>query len=180
MILLLLAAQAATPAASPVAPPAAPTSFSILEPIADEPCARRGIKTADPEDIVVCGGKPLPSQKLPYPNEIVPDSPQPSNPYLRGTGSLALEATPCPARSGGCGTGIDIFGAGTTLVRLVQKAVAPSSCCEREGEATNVVMLAGDVVGGVKRAMKRRPDKSGRVPIPLDDAPLSTEGRLLP
>lgn len=179
MVLLFLAAQVATPVPA-AAPTSAPTAFSILQPVPDEPCARRGRKSDDPDDIVVCGGKALPLQKLPYPEEIVPDSPQPSNPYLRGTGSLALEATPCSARSGGCGGGIDLFGAGTTLVRLVQKAVAPSSCCEREGEATNVVMLASDAVKGVGRALRRKPDKSGRIPIPLDDAPVSTEGKLLP
>ncbi|MGK3796924.1 hypothetical protein, partial [Enterococcus faecium] len=61
------------------------------------------------DDIVVCG-KPLPSQALPYPNEAVLDEPRPSNPDLRGTGALALEATPCAGRSGGCGSGIDLFG----------------------------------------------------------------------
>lgn len=177
MILLFLAAQAATPAPAPAA---APTSFSILEPIANEPCARRGVKTADPDDIIVCGGKPLPSQKLPYPNEIVPDRPMPSNPYMRGTGSLALEAAPCAAHIGGCGTGIDLIGAGVTMVRLVQKAVAPSSCCEREGEAHDPVMLVSDMVGGVKRAVRGKPEKKGRVPIPLDDTPVSTAGKLLP
>ena len=176
MILLFLAAQAVTPAAAA----AAPTKFSILQPIADEPCARRGARSADPDDIVVCGGKPLPSQKLPYPEQIVPDRPLPSNPDLSGTGALALERTPCGGRSGGCGGGIDLFGAGTTLVRLVQKAVAPGSCCERPGEADNVALLASDMVGGVKRAFKGKPDKSGRIPIALDDAPVSTAGRLLP
>ncbi|MDR6850256.1 MAG: hypothetical protein V4522_00960 [Pseudomonadota bacterium] len=174
MLLLLLAAQSASPAASP---PAAPTSFSILQPVPDEPCVRRGSKNTDPDDIVVCG-KPLPSQALPYPNEAVLDEPRPSNPDLRGTGALALEATPCAGRSGGCGSGIDLFGMGTAAVRLVQKAVAPGSCCEEPGEGTNVFRLAKDTVGGVKRAFRKKPDKSRRVPILLDDTPPATFGKV--
>lgn len=173
MLLPLLLAQAA-----PTIPPTAPTKFSILQPVANEPCVPPGPK-AQPDDIVVCG-KPLPSQTLPYPNEVVPDSPRPSNPDLRATGSLALESTPCAARSGGCGTGIDIFGGGTMLVRLVQKAVSPDSCCEEPGEATNPVALVKDAIHGLGRAVGRKPDTSNRVAIPLDDAPVSTAGKILP
>lgn len=170
MILLLLAAQAATPAATG-AP--APTSFSILEPVGNEPCVRRdkdGKTIAAPDDIVVCG-KPIPSQKLPYPNEVVLDKPQPANPYLRGTSALALEASPCASVSGGCQTGLDFFGGGTQVVRLIQKIVAPSSCCERPGEASDIGLLASDVVHGVGKAFRKKPDKSGRIAIALDDAP---------
>lgn len=172
MLLMLLAAQAATPA-----PAVAPTSFSILVPVENERCAR-GKGQSEPGDIVVCGGRPLPSQKLPYPEQIVPDSPQPSNPDLRGTTAMALEETPCAGRSGGCAGGIDLFGAGTTLVRLARKAVAPGSCCEREGEATNIAMLGADIVKGVGHAFRKKPDTSKRVAIDLD-APQPT-GRVLP
>ncbi|WP_029624961.1 hypothetical protein [Sphingomonas sp. PAMC 26605] len=168
MIVLLLAAQAATPAPAPV--PAAPTAFSILQPVADEPCVRRG-KPVGPDDIVVCG-KPLPSQKLPYPNEVVPKGPVPSNPYLTGTGALAVEdSSPCATMQRGCTGGVQFFEGGTQVVRLIQKVVAPDSCCERPGEAKDFVMLAGDVAHGVGRAFKKKPDKSGRVAIALDDAP---------
>lgn len=174
MLLLLLAAQSASPAASPAA---APTSFSILQPVPDEPCVRRGAKDSNPEDIVVCG-QPLPSQALPYPNEVVLDQPRPSNPDLRGTGALALESTPCAGRSGGCGSGLDLLGAGTAVVRLVQKAVAPSSCCEEHSEGTNPFLLGRDAVRGVKHAFRKKPDKSRRVSIPLDDTPPSSFGKV--
>ena len=177
MLPILLAAQVATAAPAPSA--ATPTTFSILQPIADEPCVRRGVKGTSPDDIVVCG-KPLPSQKLPYPNEVVLDEPRPSNPDLRGTGALALEASPCASVSGGCGTGIDLIGAGVQLVRLAQKAVSPRSCCERPGEATDPVMLASDIVGGVKRGLRRKPDESKRIAIPMVDAPVDTAAKILP
>lgn len=171
MIVLLLAAQAATPPANPAAPaPAAPTSFSILQPVANEPCVRRGAKV-DPGDIVVCG-KPLPSQKLPYPNELVLDEPKPSNPYLTGAGAMAVEdSSPCATMQRGCTGGVQFFEGGTQVVRLIQKVVAPDSCCERPGEAKDFMMLAGDVAHGVGRMFKKKPDKSGRVAIALDDAP---------
>ncbi|MGN6820122.1 MAG: hypothetical protein ACTHJR_15765 [Sphingomonas sp.] len=92
--LLILALQAATPAAAPAPQPATadtPERFSILVPVADEPCVRR----VDGKEIVVCGN-PLPSQTLPLPDEVVPDGPVPSNPYRTGSGALAAQATPCP------------------------------------------------------------------------------------
>lgn len=178
MILLLLAAQVATSPAA--APEPAPTRFSILQPIANEPCVRRGKDGKalnGPDDIVVCG-KPLPSQALPYPNEAVPKGPVPSNPYLRGTGSLALESSPCASLSGGCQTGIDFFGGGTKIVRLIQKIVAPSSCCEDPGEGADPGRLAVDAVKGVGKAFRKKPDKSQRVAIALDAPPPT--GTILP
>lgn len=175
--LLLLAAQAASPAA---VPPAPPTSFSILQPVPNEPCVPRGAaKAENPDDIIVCG-KPLPSQRLPYPNDVVPDGPRPSNPYLRGSDALALEASPCAAVSGGCQVGFDFLGIGTALVRLVQKAIAPGSCCERPGEGTSFGLLATDAVNGIGRSFRKKPDKSKRVPIPLDETPPETFGKVLP
>ncbi|PTS88567.1 hypothetical protein DBR17_04400 [Sphingomonas sp. HMWF008] len=178
MILLLLAAQAATP---PAATPEPATRFSILQPIANEPCVRRGKDGKPlngPDDIVVCG-KPLPSQALPYPNEVVPKGPVPSNPDLRGTGALALENSPCASVSGGCQAGIDFFGGGTQVVRLIQKIVAPDSCCERPGEAKDIGMLITDAAKGVGKAFRKKPDKSKRVAIALDDVPPQT-GTILP
>ena len=178
MILLFLAAQAAT---TPVAAPAAaPTRFSILEPIGTEPCVKRGKDGKalnGPDDIVVCG-KALPSQALPYPNEAVSKGPVPSNPYLTGTGALAAEATPCASVSGGCQTGIDFFGGGTQVVRLIQKVVAPDSCCERPGEASDLGMLITDAAKGVGKAFRKKPDKSKRVAIALDAPPPT--GTILP
>ncbi|MEG3175904.1 hypothetical protein U1872_06655 [Sphingomonas sp. RB3P16] len=167
MMLLLLAAQAATPA---VAVPAAPTSFSILQTVPSEPCVRRG-KAVDPTDIIVCG-KPLPLQKLPYPDEVVLNRPKPSNPDMTGIGAMAVAgSSPCATMQGGCAGGIDFFGGGTQVVRLIQKVVSPDSCCERPGEAKDLGMLAGDVAHGVGKMFKKKPDKSGRVAIALDDTP---------
>ncbi|MGY2732640.1 hypothetical protein [Sphingomonas sp. UYP23] len=167
MIVLLLAAQAATPAAPA---PAASTSFSILQPVANEPCTRRG-KAVDPNDIVVCG-KPLPSQALPYPNEVVLNEPKPSNPYLTGAGAMAVESSsPCATMQRGCAGGVQFFEGGTQVVRLIQKIVAPDSCCERPGESKDFLMLVGDAAHGVGRVFKKKPDKSGRVAIALDDTP---------
>ena len=181
MILLLLAAQAATPA--PAAPAPEPTRFSILQPVGTEPCVKRGKDgkpVGNPEDIIVCG-KPLPLQKLPYPNEVVLNEPRPSNPYLTGAGAMAVEhGAPCGAVQRGCTTGVDFFGGGTQVVRLIQKVVAPGSCCERPGEASDTGMLAGDVVHGVKRAFAKKPDTSKRVSIEMDDAPVDTTGKVLP
>ena len=165
MILLAFALQAAAAQAAPT-----PQRWSILAPVADEPCARRPGKDADGHDIVVCGN-PLPSQKLPYPEQVVPDRPQPSNPDLSGRGALAAGGTPCSTHMGGCTVGIDLFGAGTALVRLAQKAVAPGSCCEDPGEGTNPGLLIKDVAGGIGRAFRKKSDTSNRVAIPLDDAP---------
>jgi hypothetical protein len=176
MLLLLLAAQSAIPAASPAA---APTSFSILQPVPDEPCVRRGAKDSNPEDIVVCG-QPLPSQALPYPNEVVLDEPRPSNPDLRATRALDLSTPSCATVQSGCNVGVNIFGGATQLVRLVQKAIAPDSCCERPGEASSLGMLLVDAAHWVGRAFRKKPDKSRRVSIPLEDPPLDTSSRITP
>jgi hypothetical protein len=146
---LFLALQAAAAAAAP--PPQTPATdtperFSILVPVANEPCVRR----LDGKDIVVCGN-PLPSQTLPYPEEITPDGPVPSNPYKSGAGALAAQSTPCPI-SRNC-----IVGFGPPLVPMIKGAA--------------------DLA---KKAFAKKPDKTGRVAIPLDDTPPSTEGKLLP
>lgn len=148
-LLLFLALQAAAvPPAVPAKATAAesPERFSILVPVANEPCVRH----VDGKDIVVCGN-PLPSQTLPYPDEVVPDGPTPSNPYKSGSGALAAQATPCPI-SRSC-----VVGFGPPLVPIIKGAA--------------------DLA---KKAFAKKPDKTGRVAIPLDDAPPSTEGKLEP
>jgi hypothetical protein len=141
---------------------APPQSFSILH----EPCASNGT------EVVVCARKP---DRLPLPNDRgPPDGPTPSNLDLTGMGALA--PVPCAARQRGCQVGVDVIGMGVAAVRLVGKIIDPKSCCDEPGQATNPVALIRDVAG----AVRKKPDKAGRVRIVLD-APLpSTAGRLLP
>jgi len=138
-MLLIALLQAATPAqAAPEAD--TPTRFSILVPVADEPCRPREPKDAD---VVVCGN-PLKSQRLPFPDELDPSRPRPSNPDMTGARALELQSTPCAARAGGCGgAGIPILG---------------------------MALWAGkQIVDAVRSGPKAPHDKSKRVPIPLDD-----------
>lgn len=151
MIALLLLVQA-TP----------PQSFSILH----EPCASSGT------EVVVCARKP---DRLPLPDERgPPDGPTPSNPDVTGTGALAPVA--CAARQRGCQVGVDVIGMGVAAVRLVGKLIDPDSCCEEPGEATNPVALVKDAIG----AVRKKPDKAGRVAIVLDAPPAPVAGRLSP
>lgn len=155
MILLALLLQAAAPG---------PERFSILVPVADQPCKRRPA----PDEIVVCADA-LPAQALPLPDEAASSRPVPVNRNLSGTGALAAQATPCAALTGGCQVGVDIVGAGTAVIRGIQKLVAPDSCCEEAGEATNPLLLIRDMVGGARKLGGAKADKSRRVAIPLDD-----------
>lgn len=174
MLLLILAAQVATatPAVPLSDPPAA--KWSILDPVGTEPCVRRskdGRAVSKGDDIIVCG-RPLPSQKLPYPDEVVLDRPKPSNPNMTGAGALAVEdSAPCATMQRGCTTGVDLFGGATQVVRLLQKVVSPGSCCEEPGESRNMMKLGKDIAHGVGGAFRKKPDKSGRVAISLDDQP---------
>ena len=117
----------------------------ILAPVADEPCVRQ----PSDSDATVCAN-PLPSQKLPYPDEVVPDGPTPSNPLKSGTGALAAQATPCPI-SRNC-----VVGFGPPIVPII----------------AGIANAVGD-------AFKKKPDKTGRVPIPLDDSD-APKGQLQP
>lgn len=131
-----------------------------------EPCAAA---PAGADQIVVCG-KDVNAPRLPLPAERgPPDRPMPSNPDRTGIGALNAVETPCAARVGGCQVGVDIFGAATTLVRGVGKVISPDSCCEEPGESRNFFKLIGDAGKGVGRAFKKKPDKSNRVPIDLND-----------
>ena len=152
MILLFLAAQAATIVSTK---PQA-QSWSILESVPNEPCVLKPEDAADAAetpaakqgDVIVCA-RPVPSQKLPYPDEVVSDGPVPSNRDLTGRGALAADDAPCATRMEGCTVGF-----GPPIVPMVMGMV--------------------DVA---KRVFAKKPDKTGRVPIQLDEAPT---GRLLP
>lgn len=169
LALLLAAGQVATPA-MPL--PAARTPGTPPQRIILSNCPE-GVDG----EIVVCAAPDKP--RLPLPDERgPPDGPR------RPTGDprAALDAgDPGACALRGCQVGVDILGAGTAAIRLVGKLIDPDSCCERPGESTSPGMLIGDAVGGLKRAFGRKPDKSGRLAISLDDPPrISSEGRLLP
>lgn len=168
MMIVALLLQTASAAAS-----TAPQGHSILVPVKDQACTR-----ATPKDEVVVCADPLPEQALPLPNEAASTRPVPVNRDMTGMGAMAAEGSPCGTRVGGCQGGLDILGAGTALVRGVQKLIAPGSCCEREGEATNPFLLVADVAKGGARAARRKPDKSRRVAIDLEDP--SPEGHVHP
>lgn len=134
-----------------------------------DPCAA---DTRNQDEIVVCGAAVATTPRLPLPGERgAPDRPIPSNPEVTGSGALAVQSAPCATRSQGCTVGVDLFGAGTSVIRGVGMLIDPGSCCEEPGESTNVVMLAKDLGSAVGRAFKKKPDKSKRVPILFDDLP---------
>ncbi|MEH3122318.1 MAG: hypothetical protein PGN16_10130 [Sphingomonas phyllosphaerae] len=165
MLIAALLLQAAAPAAA--------DKFSILAPVGDQPCVR----SSEDGEVVVCAD-PLPAQALPLPNEAVPTGPRPVNRDMRGIGALAAESGPCAARSGGCQVGFNILGPVVALVRGVQSAIAPGSCCERPGEATDPLMLIGDAVKGVAGAGKHKRHQLRREAIDLDEPVLA--GRVHP
>lgn len=141
-LLTILALQAAP------ATKAEPERWSILVPVPGEPCrpsrasdgGNDSARTEPNGDVVVCGDA-LPSQRLPLPGEAVSDGPVPVNRELTGRGALAAAGTPCAVRQGGCQTGF-----GPPIVPMIVGAV-----------------------GLVKDAFRKHPDKSKRIPIPLDD-----------
>ncbi len=138
-----------------------PQRWSILV----DPCASARTK----DEIVVCGQREQ-QPRLPLPTERgIPDRPMPGNPDVSGAGAMAMTLAPCATRSEGCGTGINLFGAGTTLIRGVGKLIDPNSCCEEPGEGSDFFKLVGDAAGAVARPFRKKADKSGRVAIPLDD-----------
>lgn len=156
---------------------AAATSATVNAPQQAADGTQRWSVLADPcasdqtngDQIVVCGkGEQAP--RLPLPGERgPPDRPMPSNPNLTGIGALEASSAPCAARVGGCQVGVDLFGGATALVRGVGKLIDPNSCCEEPGESRNFIKLVSDAGKGVGRAFKKKPDKSNRVPIDLND-----------
>ena len=135
---------------APAVAPPQPERWSILTPAPGQDCVP-GRRPGDKDDIVVCG-KPDPqaSLRLPDPDSVPSSGPVKSNPYLTGSGALANMATPCPI-SRSC-----VVGFGPPVVPMIKGAV--------------------DVA---KRAFRKKPDKTGRVAIPIDagDAPT---GRIEP
>ncbi|HEX8382746.1 MAG TPA: hypothetical protein VF592_05150 [Sphingomonas sp.] len=115
-----------------------PERFSILIPEACSPEA--WARTEASGDVLVCAD-PAGSQRLPLPDDALPIGPLASNPHLTGRAALAAEGTPCAALQGGCQVG---FG---------QPVIAAA---------------VGALVDLVKDAARPRPDKSKRVPIPID------------
>lgn len=160
--LLVLAAQDAT-LAKPETKADGTQRWSILA----EPCPP---PPEGSDQIVVCGSGVPNAPRLPLPEERgPPDHPVASNPDLSGSGALAAVGSPCATLSQGCATGVDLFSAGTFAVRAIGKLIDPDSCCEEPGEATNIGLLVRDAVKAAGRVGRRKPDKSKRVPIPLDD-----------
>ena len=166
---LALAGPQDVPAAQPRQDASGTQRWSILA----DPCA----SARTPDEIVVCGQGAQPAPRLPLPEERgPPDRPMPSNPDVSGIGALNATVAPCVTRSEGCTTGINLLGGGTFLVRGIGKLINPDSCCEEPGEATNPVALINDIGGVFKRSFRKKPDKSRRVAIPLDDLPPPVAG----
>ncbi|MEO5937519.1 MAG: hypothetical protein ABIQ43_00750 [Sphingomonas sp.] len=136
--------------AAPNAVPPRPERWSILTPAPGQDCVRER-RPGDKDDIIVCGAPdPRSSLRLPDPDSVPSKVPVKSNPYLNGTGALANMATPCPI-SRTC-----VVGFGPPVVPMIK-----------------------GVVDVAKRAFRKKPDKTGRVAIPLDDRDAPT-GRLEP
>jgi len=165
MLILAILLQAAAPGV--------PERHSILAPVGDQPCARK----TEQDEVVVCAD-PLPTQTLPLPNEALSSGPRSVNRDLTGIGALRAANAPCAARMEGCTVGFNILGPAVALVRGVQKAIAPDSCCERFGEATDPVMLIGDAVKGVAGAGKHKRHQLRREAIDFEDPVLA--GRVHP
>ena len=104
----------------------------------------------DPDpDIVVCGSLED-AARLPLPDDRAPpDHGVPSNRSRTGIGALAATATPCAATQWGCEVGF-----GPPVMPIVNAAV-----------------------GLVKSTFAKKPDKRGRIAIPLDDAPGTSPDR---
>ena len=111
MLALALLLQAAPVAPAVPATAAPPERFSILT----DPCARI---VRDGKDVVVCGADTATTQRLPYPQEVVPDHGVPSNPQRSGIGALAAETSPCATLMRGC-----LVGVGPPLVPMIAAAV---------------------------------------------------------
>jgi hypothetical protein len=125
--------------AAPASGSPPPERFSILLPC--QP-GETGARTDEHGEVVVCGdGGTAAEQRVPVPETYVYKTPRPSNPALTGVAALNAEATPCAASQWGCASMV-----GPPIVPIV-KAVAG---------------LIGD-------ALRPKPDKTGRVAIPLDD-----------
>lgn len=150
MILLSILLQA-TGATTPItAPP--PQSWSILNPPA--------CPGSSPTEIVVCGGKGTTEQRLPLPDQRPPQD-RPRQPTGDPRAALDNAGRPCPP--GGC-TGVNLLTVPVVLIRGIGALIDPHSCCEN-GEGKDPMALVRDMA----RKFRKKPDKSNRVPIVLDE-----------
>ncbi len=150
MILLSILLQTAEPTSPIVAPP--PQSWSILN--------LPACPGSSPTEIVVCGGKGTPDQRLPLPGERPPQD-RPRQPTGDPRAALHNTGRACPP--GGC-TGVNLLTVPVVLIRGVGALIDPHSCCEN-GEGKDAMALVRDV----GRKFRKKPDKSNRVPIVLDE-----------
>lgn len=150
MILLPMLLQVSAPITPVVAPP--PQSWSILTPPA--------CPGSSASEVVVCGGKGTPEQRLPLPGERPPQD-RPRQPTGDPRAALDNAGRPCPP--GGC-TGVDPLTVPVVLIRGVGALIDPHSCCEN-GEGKDPMALVRDI----GRKFHKKPDKSNRVPIVLDE-----------
>ncbi|MGA1798057.1 hypothetical protein VH567_04670 [Sphingomonas sp. 4RDLI-65] len=150
MILPLLLQAAIASATPAIAPP--PQSWSILNPPA--------CPGSSPNEIVVCGAKDNPEQRLPLPDERPPQD-RPRQPIGDPRAMLDNAGPVCPP--GGC-TGVDLLTVPVVLIRGIGALIDPHSCCENN-EGKDPMALVRDI--GSK--FRKKPDKSNRVPIVLDE-----------
>ena len=147
MIVLALLLQAGRAAPVTGAAAAPPTRFSILISDCQKAAAAAG------QDVVVCGSDPAATQRLPYPDEVVPDHPVPSNPNLTPVGALAAEATPCASVQRGCqvGFGPPIMPIVAAGVKGVSNALAhgrEARARRRDGDRRQAIDLAATAPTG--------------------------------
>jgi hypothetical protein len=134
---LLLQVQPAPPETRATATP--PQRFSILT----EPCAPI---ERDGREVVVCGNDLSTSQRLPLPDEVVPDRPVASNPYKTGAGALAVDAgEPCAMK--GCQVGFgppigQMLGAAINGVGNALKDRRDARAKKRDGDRRVAIDLA--------------------------------------
>ncbi|MES3055242.1 hypothetical protein O6V14_06325 [Sphingomonas faeni] len=151
LLLVLLQAAASAPPARPiVAPP--PPRWSIL----NQPAC----PGSSPTEVIVCGGKGTAEQRLPLPGERPPQD-RPRQPTGDPRAALDNSGPVCPP--GGC-TGVDLFTVPVVLIRGIGALIDPHSCCENN-EGKDAMALVRDV----GRKFRKKPDKSNRVPIVLDE-----------
>lgn len=149
-MILALLLQAATGATPASA--ASPQRFSILT----DPCANA---SNDGGDVVVCGRPDTLAPRLPMPRlRGAPDHPVPSNPDMKA--SVALDGPGVGNVCGAYGEDCPIAGGGDHYIGPLD--------------------LASAAVKGVKSAFAKRRYKDKGEPIPLDDPPVGTRGRVLP
>ncbi len=132
---LLLQAAPATPVTRVTAAP--PERFSILISECPPPAGT---------DVVVCGTTIEGSQRVPLPNDYIPNRPVPSNPLMNGVGALRAENTVCAAKVGGCQVGV-----GPPLMPMIAAAARG----------------IGDAIADRREGRARRADGDRRQPIDL-------------